>query len=97
MAGFKMYLFCILLIWAAVLSLAGFVMMWLDKRKAKKGSRRIPEKHLFITAAAGGAVGILLGMNAFRHKTKHLSFTLGIPAILAVQIALTVLAWVQCF
>ena len=94
------------LIWAADLalvlgmSLAGFLAMGLDKSIAKKNEkrvqagkrprRRIPEKTLFLLAALLGSPGVLLGMYLFRHKTKHRSFVLGVPAILAVQL---LLAW----
>ena len=57
-----------------------------DKRKAQKGKWRIPEKTLLLAAIAGGAVGALYTMRIYRHKTKHMKFTLGVPAILAIQI-----------
>ena len=57
-----------------------------DKRKAKTGKWRIPEKTLLLAAVAGGAVGALCAMRIYRHKTKHIKFTLGIPVILAIQI-----------
>ena len=47
-----------------------------------------PEKVLFLSALIGGSVGALAGMFAFRHKTKHLSFVLGLPAILLLHLAL---------
>ncbi len=65
-----------------------FALMLADKRRARKNRWRIPERTLILTAALGGSVGALLGMYTFRHKTKHLKFTLGIPAILAAQILL---------
>lgn len=65
--------------------------MLADKIKAKKNRWRIPEATLFLVAAIGGSVGSLLGMHLFRHKTKHLSFTVGIPVILAVQILTAIL------
>ena len=64
--------------------------MLADKRKAKKNLWRIPEATLMMSAVLGGSVGALAGMNMFRHKTKHLKFTLGIPAILIAQIVLAV-------
>ena len=69
------------------MSLALFVTMGLDKRFAKTGHRRVPEKSLFLLAALCGAAGGLMGMYAFRHKTKHWYFQFGIPAIMIVQIA----------
>ncbi len=77
-----------ILIYLLLVNAAGFLLMHMDKAKARKKKWRIPERTLFLTALLGGSLGCLLGMYAFRHKTKHLSFTLGIPAILAVQIAL---------
>ena len=47
---------------------------------------RIKESTLFITSALLGSPGVLLGMYAFRHKTKHASFVYGVPAILFIQI-----------
>lgn len=62
--------------------------MLVDKYKAKKNLWRIPESTLFAIALLGGSVGSLLGMYTIRHKTRHLKFTIGIPAILLVQILL---------
>lgn len=62
-----------------------------DKRRATKHHSRIPEKRLFAYAFLGGSIGCLLGMSAYRHKTKKLSFTLGIPIILIVQMLIAVI------
>lgn len=67
---------------------AAFLLMHEDKRKAKQGAWRIPETTLLGLAIAGGSIGAIAGMHLFRHKTKHLKFALGLPLILAVQIAL---------
>lgn len=64
--------------------------MLADKHKARKNLWRIPEATLFGVALMGGSPGVLLGMYTARHKTKHPSFTLGIPVILAVQIIFVV-------
>ena len=58
-----------------------------DKFKARRGAWRIRESTLLGTAACFGALGALVGMYAFRHKTKHRAFTLGVPAMLLVQLA----------
>ena len=76
-----------------LLNAVGFLLMLVDKQKARKNKWRIAESTLFTVAAAGGSLGILLGMYTFRHKTKHISFTAGIPAILAVQILLGVILY----
>ncbi len=81
---------CILIYLAAVNGIA-FLLCGIDKWKARRERWRIPEKTLFLSAIAGGSVGFLLGMQLFRHKTKHKSFTIGIPLILALQIGLA--AW----
>lgn len=60
--------------------------MFLDKRKAKKHKWRISEKNIFLIALLGGSLGCLLGMNIFRHKTKHWYFRFGLPTILILQV-----------
>ena len=70
------------------LSLALFVTMGMDKRFAKTGHRRVPEKRLFLLALLFGASGGLLGMYAFRHKTKHWYFVLGFWALTVLQLGL---------
>lgn len=79
-----------LLIYLLLINAAGLVLMLADKIKARRGLWRIPERTLMLTAALGGSVGVHMGMYLFRHKTRHLKFTLGVPAILTVQI---LLAW----
>ena len=80
-------LFLILLGWLVLVSLILFCMMGIDKRRAKKNLRRIPEKTLFLTAFLGGGLGGVVGMQAFRHKTKHTSFILGMPLLLVLNLA----------
>lgn len=60
-----------------------------DKRKAIKKKRRIPEKTLFLWAIAGGSIGAILGMKRYHHKTRHLSFTLGLPLIFLIEATIT--------
>ena len=73
-----------------LINAAAFVLMLVDKIKAKKNRWRIPERTLIGSAVLGGSIGAIMGMYTFRHKTRHLKFTLGVPAILIAQIALTV-------
>lgn len=63
------------------------VLMLADKLKAKKGAWRIPEAALMGIALLGGSAGAIAGMFLFRHKTRHLNFRLGLPLILAAQLA----------
>ncbi len=64
--------------------------MFLDKRKAKNHKWRISEKNIFLIALLGGSLGCLLGMNIFRHKTKHWYFKFGLPSILLLQIIIII-------
>ena len=73
-------------IYIIVINLIGFLVMYIDKNKAKKGSYRISEKAIFITALILGGIGVYAGMYKFRHKTKHLSFTVGIPVCIVLNI-----------
>ncbi|NGP45006.1 DUF1294 domain-containing protein [Bacillaceae bacterium SIJ1] len=72
-----------------------FLLMALDKKKAKAGSRRIRERSLWKAAWLFGAAGALAGMYAYRHKTKHRSFVWGMPLLLFLQIMIFVfgLSW----
>ena len=71
-----------------VMNLIGYISMWSDKRRAITGKYRISEKTLFSIALLGGSIGSILGMNQFRHKTKHWYFKYGMPLILMIQIIL---------
>lgn len=64
-----------------------FLIYGADKWKARKARWRIPEDTLIWLAIVGGSIGALLGMFLFRHKIRDKKFTLGIPAIIIVQIA----------
>ncbi len=70
-----------------VINMMGFILMGLDKWKAKHKKWRIAERTLFLVGLVGGSPGCWLGMYAFRHKTKHWQFVVGMPAILAIQAA----------
>ena len=74
-----------------VLNLLSFGLMAYDKRCAKAGKRRIPEKTLFLSTACFGGLGGVLGMRICRHKTKHRSFQIFFPLILILQILLLLL------
>lgn len=79
----------VLLGYLVLVNLIAFILMGVDKRRAKReGARRIPEKRLFLAALLGGSLGAILGMRVFHHKTRHWYFVWGMPAILLVQVAL---------
>ena len=79
-----------IIIYLIIINLIGFYMMWSDKRRAKWGKWRIPENTLFIVTALGGGIGTIAGMYTFRHKTKKLKFTIGLPTILILEIILVI-------
>ena len=77
-----------LAIWLLAASVLDFVLMGVDKRRARRSRRRIPEKAFFAVALLGGTPGAIAGMWLFRHKTRHWYFQYGLPAILIAQLAL---------
>lgn len=77
----------LLIIYLIAANAAAFFLMGRDKRLARERKRRVPEKNLFLSAAIGGALGAWLGMRTFRHKTKHASFVIGIPALIILNAA----------
>ena len=80
-----------LAVWLIAINVVTFAVYGIDKRRARRGAWRVPEKTLFLLPLLGGSLGALLGMRVFHHKTKHWYFVWGIPAILLVQTALA--AW----
>ena len=77
-------------LWLIAINLWNFALMGFDKGRARKGGRRVAEVTFFALALLGGSVGGILGMYAFRHKTKHWYFKWGLPAILLLQLALMI-------
>ena len=75
----------VLLAVLAVMSLVLFFVMGRDKALAKTKKRRVPEATLFTLALLGGALGGVLGMQIFRHKTQHMKFVIGFPLIALIQ------------
>ena len=74
------YLFC--------LNVAGLASMGMDKRKAIRHQWRIHDDTLFLIALLGGSLGSIVGMQLFRHKTRHWYFVWGMPAIFFIELAL---------
>ena len=74
------------IIYLIIINIITFLAMWIDKTKAKKGKWRISEPTLLGLGVLGGSIGGMIGMYTFRHKTKKKRFTIGMPAILIVEI-----------
>lgn len=75
-----------IIIYLVIINLIAFLSMFIDKKKAKWGRWRIPEDTLFLYAILGGAIGSIVGMYTFRHKTKKPKFYIGMPTLLVLQI-----------
>ena len=75
-----------IIIYVILINLITFAAMYIDKKKAKKGSRRTKENTLFTLVLLGGGIGGIAGMYKFRHKTKKPLFYIGFPAILILEL-----------
>lgn len=78
-----------------IINLAGLISMWLDKKRAIRHQWRIPEATLFLIALLGGSLGSIIGMQLFRHKTKHWYFVWGMPLIFFIELALALRIMLQ--
>ncbi len=72
--------------WLIAVSLMALVVTIADKRRAKRGGFRIPERTLWFVAILGGSAAMYLTMRAIRHKTLHRRFMWGLPLLLVAQI-----------
>ncbi len=83
----------IICVYWIVMNGIGLISMKRDKDKARRHQWRTRERTLFLIAVFGGSIGCLIGMYAFRHKTRQPSFVFGMPLILVLQIA--ALVWLS--
>ena len=60
--------------------------MKLDKNYAIKKQYRISEKTFFVISLLLGSIGVYIGMYTFRHKTKHIKFTVMIPILFILNL-----------
>ncbi len=81
----------LLYIYIFLINVLGFLLMYIDKQKAINNEWRISETSLLSLSIVGGSIGIYIGMNKFRHKTKHKKFKIGIPIIIFIQVFFIVL------
>lgn len=80
----------VLTVYIALMSVVLLVMMKVDKERARRNQYRISERTLWVMALLGGAVGGVIGMQLFRHKTKHLSFRFGFPLLALLDVSVLV-------
>ena len=83
-----------IIIYLIAINLITFFIMWLDKRKAKKGRWRIPENTLLLFVLLGGGIGGIAGMYVFHHKTNKAKFVIGFPVILICEILIIIATFV---
>ena len=72
-------------IWFMFINMVGYLVMSEDKKRAQRRRDRVPERTLFLLAAIGGSLGVIIAMYRKRHKTKHASFRIGIPLLLFIN------------
>lgn len=77
------------------INLFTIILMRIDKQKAEKRQFRIPERTFFLLSILGGAIGTYIGMKVFRHKTKHAKFTIGIPILILLNIAIFIYTFIN--
>ena len=82
-----------IIIWLAAVSGLAVILTLHDKRAARRGARRVPERTLLLVCALGGSAAMLATMRIIRHKTRHAKFMVGIPVMIAVQVAVGVFVW----
>ncbi len=83
-----MKIYIIILLYLIVINTISFVVMGIDKKRARNHQWRISEKLLFLYAIIGGSIGSIIGMRVFHHKTKHKQFIYGMPILLFLQTTL---------
>jgi len=81
-------IFLIIISALLAINVFAFLLMMIDKIKSTRtGAERISEGQLFFLAAFFGAIGVYLGMFAFRHKTKKWYFLVGVPLLIIQNLA----------
>ncbi|WP_026572236.1 DUF1294 domain-containing protein [Bacillus sp. UNC438CL73TsuS30] len=78
----------LLLVVYLIMNVAGLIIMWEDKQRAIHHKYRIQEKTLWLVALFGGAIGATMGMQLYRHKTKHVQFKIGFPLLAVIEFIL---------
>ena len=79
-----------IIVYIIILNILGYLIMYIDKRRAKKQQWRISEQTIFLITFLGGGIGTTLGMYTFRHKTKKIKFIIGLPLITIIEIVVII-------
>lgn len=79
-----------IILYLIIINIITLLAMYIDKKKAKKNKRRIPEKTLFSLVFLGGGIGGIAGMYLFRHKTKKMKFIIGFPSVIILQVLVVI-------
>lgn len=78
------------IVYFLLISVVTVILTVYDKIAARKRAFRISEATLILCGVFGGSVAELITMLIIRHKTRHLKFMLGLPAIILVQAVLII-------
>jgi len=81
------YLLAGIIIFFVLVNLFSLIVMLVDKHRSRFSRLRISEATLFFLASFFGGIGVYLGMILFRHKTKKWHFYIGMPLIIAQNLA----------
>lgn len=84
-----------IIIYICIINIAAIFLTVIDKQKAKKGKRRIPEKTLMLAGLFGGAFCEYITMKLIRHKTLHKKFMIGLPCEILLHIAIIILIYLK--
>ena len=76
------------IVYLIIINALDFLLMLADKLKAKQKCQRIPEAALLGCALFGGSLGCLLGMYIARHKTRKPLFSVGLPILFFIHVAM---------
>ncbi|MCX7711273.1 MAG: DUF1294 domain-containing protein [Clostridia bacterium] len=74
----------------AAINIIGFIIVGVDKYKARYRMWRIPERTFFVIGIIGGCPGVYAGLLLFRHKIQKWYFMYGFPFIFFLQLLLII-------
>ncbi len=75
-------------IYLLLINLLTLIIFAVDKQRARRHAWRIPESTLLLLAVLGGSLGAWAAIWICHHKTRRRKFTLGVPLIFCLQLAL---------